>query len=161
MFADDYTRMMWIYFLDQKSEAFSFFLHFKALVVRQSGHQMKTLRIDRGGEFIYKPFMQYCKENGIQRQLTVRRTSQQNRVAERENQTIEEMARSMLKGEGLPNMLWAEVVNTVAYILNRSPTKAVRDKTPFEARHKQKPMVNQLKVFGCICSYSLTRKREV
>ena len=55
------------------------------------------------------------------------------------------MARSMLKGKGLPNMLWAEAVNTVAYILNRSPKKAVRDKTPFEARHKQKPMVNQLK----------------
>ena len=60
------------------------------------------------------------------------------------------MARSMLKGKGLPNMLWAEVVNTAAYILNRSPIKAVRDKTPFEAWHKQKLMVNQLKVFGCI-----------
>jgi len=82
LFVDDYTRMMWIYFLDQKSEAFSFFLQFKALVERQSGHQMKTLRTDRGGEFIYKPFMQYCKENGIQRQLIVRRTPQQNGVAE-------------------------------------------------------------------------------
>ncbi len=96
---------MWIYFLDQKSEAFTFFLQFKALVERQSGYQMKTLRTDRGGEFIYKPFLQYCKENGIQRQLTVRRTPQQNGVAERKNPTIEEMARSMLKGKGLPNML--------------------------------------------------------
>ena len=56
LFVDDYTRMMWIYFLDQKSEAFTFFLQFKALVERQSGYQMKTLRTDRGGEFIYKPF---------------------------------------------------------------------------------------------------------
>ena len=88
---------------------------------------MKILRTDLGGEFIYKPFMQYCKENGIQRQLTVRRTPQQNGVAERKNQTIEEVARSMLKGKGLPNLLWAEAVNTTAYILNRFPTKAVRD----------------------------------
>uniref|UniRef100_A0A2N9G9X7 Uncharacterized protein n=1 Tax=Fagus sylvatica TaxID=28930 RepID=A0A2N9G9X7_FAGSY len=47
-------------------------------------------------------------------------------------------------------MLWAEAVHTAIYILNRSPTKAVLNKTPFEAWHKQKPMVNQLKVFGCI-----------
>ena len=97
---------------------------------------MKTLRTDCGGEFIYKSFMQYCKENGIQRQLTVRRTPQQNGVAKRKNQTLEEMARSMLKGKGLPNMLWVEAVNTAAYILNHSPTKAIRDKTPFEAWHK-------------------------
>uniref|UniRef100_A0A2N9EI16 Integrase catalytic domain-containing protein n=1 Tax=Fagus sylvatica TaxID=28930 RepID=A0A2N9EI16_FAGSY len=63
---------------------------------------------------------------------------------------LKKMARSMLKGKGLPNMLWAEAVHTAVYILNRSPTKAVRNKTPFEAWHKQKPMVNQLKVFGCI-----------
>ena len=31
LFVDDYTRMMWIFFLAQKSEAFSAFLHFKAL----------------------------------------------------------------------------------------------------------------------------------
>ena len=47
-------------------------------------------------------------------------------------------------------MLWVEVVNTATYILNCSPTKVVRDKTLFEAWHKQKPMVDQLKVFGCI-----------
>ena len=73
LFVDDYTRMIWIYFLDQKSEEFSFFV---------DDNQMKTLRTNRGGEFIYKPFMQYCKENGIQRQLIVQRAPQQNGVAE-------------------------------------------------------------------------------
>jgi hypothetical protein len=43
----------------------------------------------------------------------------------------------MLKGKGLPNKLWAEAVNTAVYILNRSPTKAVRNKTPFEAWNKR------------------------
>ncbi|XP_058211190.1 uncharacterized protein LOC131323421 [Rhododendron vialii] len=48
-----------------------------ALAEKQSGHEIKTLRTDRGGEFIYTPFMDYCKENGIQRQLTIRRSPQQ------------------------------------------------------------------------------------
>ena len=38
LFVDDYTRMMWLYFLNAKSEAFSIFLQFKALVERQSGN---------------------------------------------------------------------------------------------------------------------------
>ncbi|KAG6506237.1 hypothetical protein ZIOFF_031559 [Zingiber officinale] len=70
LFVDDFTRMIWTYFLDRKSDAFSTFLHFKALVENQSGCSIKALRTDRGGEFIYKPFLKYCKENGILRQLT-------------------------------------------------------------------------------------------
>lgn len=85
---------------------------------------------------------------GIIRQLTVSRTPQQNSVAERKNRTIVEMARSMLKGKGLPNLYWAEAVNTAVYILNRSPTKAVRNKTPYEAWNKKKPMVDHFKIFG-------------
>ncbi|CAN0920234.1 Retrovirus-related Pol polyprotein from transposon TNT 1-94 [Linum grandiflorum] len=150
LFVDDYTRMMWVFFLEQKSEAFSKFLQFKATAEKESGRQIKTLRTDRGGEFIYKPFMEYCRNNGIKRQLTVRYTPQQNGVAERKNRTIVEMARSMMTAKKLPNQLWAEAVNTTIYILNRSPTKAVQNKTPFQAWHHKRPQVDNLKVFGCI-----------
>lgn len=43
------------------------FLHFKALDERQRGCQMKTLRSDQRGELIYKPFLNYCKEQDIQK----------------------------------------------------------------------------------------------
>ena len=45
-FVDDYTRMVWLYFIQQKSDAFSKFLEFKALVERQSGLKMKTLIVE-------------------------------------------------------------------------------------------------------------------
>ena len=44
-----------------------------------------------------------------------------------------EMARSMLKEKGLPNIFWVEAVYTAVYILNRCPTKSVQDKTLIEA----------------------------
>ncbi|KAL0345815.1 UNVERIFIED_CONTAM: hypothetical protein Sradi_4412800 [Sesamum radiatum] len=71
------------------------------------------------------------------------------------------MARSMLKCKGVPNLYWAEVVHTVVYILNWSPTKAVRNKTPFEAWYKKKPVVDHFRIFGCT-AYALipSRKRE-
>jgi len=36
------------------------------------------------------------------------------------------------------------------YLLNRSPTKALNNKTPFEAWHGKKPRVSHLKIFGCV-----------
>jgi hypothetical protein len=72
--------MIWIYFLNNKSDAFSIFMQFKALAEKKSGCQMKTLRTDCGGEFIYKPFLDYCKENDIQRQLTIRYTPKQKEL---------------------------------------------------------------------------------
>lgn len=92
LFIDDYTRMIWIYFLDKKSDAFPMFLQFRALAEIQSGCSMKTLRTDRGQEFLCKPFLDYCKEKGIQRQLTIKHTTRQNGTAERKNHTIVEMA---------------------------------------------------------------------
>ncbi|KAG6520427.1 hypothetical protein ZIOFF_017482 [Zingiber officinale] len=150
LFVDDYTRMMWVYILNQKSEAFPKFLEFKRLVENQCGRKIKILRTDRGGEFIGNAFMDYCKEKGIQRQLTVRYSPQQNGVAERKNRTIVEMARSMMAGKGLPKSFWTEAVNAAVYILNRSPTKAVPNKTPYEAWLQRKPQVNNFKVLGCI-----------
>ena len=57
-----------------------------------------------------------------------RYTPQHNRVAERRNRLIVEMARSMMKGKNLPNKFWAKAVYTIVDILNRSPMKAVPDK---------------------------------
>lgn len=74
-------------FLPEKFEAFFIFLQFKTLVEKQSECEIKTLQTDHGGEFIFTLFMEYCKKNSIQRQLTVQRSLQQHGVAERKNET--------------------------------------------------------------------------
>ncbi|KAG6487034.1 hypothetical protein ZIOFF_055615 [Zingiber officinale] len=115
---------------------------------------------DRGGEYLSNPFSEYCKANGIKRQLTTSYTPQQNGVAERKNRTIVEMARSMLKYKGIPNLYWAEAVHTAAYIMNRSPTKAVHNMTPYEAWHKKKPVVDHFKIFGSLAYALLPSQRR-
>jgi hypothetical protein len=61
-----------------------------------------------------------------------------------------EMARSMLKGKNLSNEYWAEAVACAVYILNRSPTKIVRDMIPQQAWSGKHHSVSHFKVFGCI-----------
>ena len=150
LFIDDFSRKTWVYFLKKKSEVFENFKKFKAHVEKESGLKIKSMRSDRGGEFMSKEFLKYCEDNGIRRQLTVPRTPQQNGVAERKNRTILEMARSMLKSKKLPKEFWAEAVACAVYISNRSPTKSVLGKTPQEAWSGRKPGVSHLRVFGSI-----------
>jgi hypothetical protein len=56
----------------------------------------------------------------------------------------------MMKSKSVPARFWGEAVSTVVYVLNRAPTKSVKDKTPFEAWHGKKPQVDHLRTFGCI-----------
>ncbi|KAG6532281.1 hypothetical protein ZIOFF_006121 [Zingiber officinale] len=152
LFIDDHTRMTWVYFMRQKSEVFMIFKKFKSLVEKQSGCFIKTLRSDRGKEYTSKEFHNFCEDEGVERQLTVRYTPQQNGVTERKNQTIVEMAKSMMHEKGLPKIFWAEAVYTTVYLSNRCPTTAIPNKTPFEAWSGRRPSVNHLKLGQVIIS---------
>ncbi len=48
---DDYSRLTWVTFLKEKSEAFEKFKIFKALTENQIGKRLKAIRSDRGEEF--------------------------------------------------------------------------------------------------------------
>jgi len=113
----------------------------------QSGLCIKVLRTHRGGEYISKEFLCFCRENGIHKQFTARYTLQQNGVVERKNRTIMDMARSMLKSKSLPNDYWAEAVNCAVYIMNRCPTKVVMNKVLEEAWSGRKQGVTHMNFF--------------
>jgi transposase InsO family protein len=132
IFIDDRTRYTWVYFMRKKSDVFEYFKKFKNMVEKQTGKSIKILRSDQGGEYTSGAFIRYCKNNGIQQQFTVPHTPQQNGVAERKNRTLVECACSILKGKNIFNGFWAEAISTVVYLKNRSPTKLLEHKTPFE-----------------------------
>ena len=54
LFVDDYTRMMWVYFIKYKSESFECFKNLKYLVENEKDSKIKCLRMDREGEFTSK-----------------------------------------------------------------------------------------------------------
>lgn len=111
---------------------------------------IKCLRAYHGGEFTSNEFKEYCRENGIKRQLTTVYTPQQNGVAERKNRTVMNMVRCLLAEKDVPRNFWPEAVNWAFYVLNRCPTSSVKDMTPEEAWSGVKPSVEHFKVFGCV-----------
>jgi transposase InsO family protein len=91
------------------------------------------LRTDRGGEVTSNEFGEFCKSQGISRQLTATYTPQQNGVGERKNRTIMNDVRSMLNEGKVPKTFWSEAAKWCVHIQNQCPTAAVEDKTPEEA----------------------------
>ncbi|KAK1409296.1 hypothetical protein QVD17_35822 [Tagetes erecta] len=150
LIVDDLTRYMWVYLLKSKDEAFDQFRKYKVQVEQESKFRVKTLRTDRGGEFNSKKFNEYCQKKGIKRQLTAPYTPQQNGVVERRNRTVVEMTRSILKSMQVPDQCWGEAVRHSVYLLNRIPTKAVKNSTPYEQWRGRKPILSHIKVFGCV-----------
>ena len=63
---------------------------------------------------------------------TISGTPQQNGVAERMNKTLNKHARSMGLHVGLPKTLWADVVSTAAYLINRGPSVPMEFRLPKE-----------------------------
>ncbi|KAJ9551322.1 LOW QUALITY PROTEIN: hypothetical protein OSB04_015367 [Centaurea solstitialis] len=150
LIVDDYCRYMWVYPIKTKDEAFPMFKRFKAKVEKEGRYKVKTLRTDRGGEFTSQRFSDFCDDEGIHRQLTAPYTPQQNGVVERRNRTILEVTRSLLKAMNVPETLWGEAVRHAVYLLNRVPTKGVKNMTPYEGWKGRKPTLAHVKVFGCV-----------
>jgi hypothetical protein len=89
-----------------------------------------------------------CHEVEIQLQHMVPYTLQQNRVNEKKNRSLKEMASCMLHAKSFPQRLWVEALNCATYIQNRSPHRSVKDKTPYEAWSGLKPEVTHFHIFG-------------
>lgn len=150
LLVDDLSRYMWVMVLGSKGEAPDAIRRAQVAVEAESGRKLRVLRTDNGGEFTAAEFASYCADEGIQRHYSAPYSPQQNGVVERRNQTVVGMARALLKQRGMPAVFWGEAVLTAVYILNRSPTKALDGRTPYEAWHGRKPAVSHLRVFGCL-----------
>ena len=74
----------------------------------------------------------------------------QNGVAEQKNRTIVGAAKAMLYDQDMPKFLWVEACNTVVYIQNRTPHRALGKRTPKSIFIGKKPKVSHFRIFGSV-----------
>jgi len=119
-------------FLKNKNDVFSNFKKWKALIENQTNKKIKRFRTENGLEFCEGKFNEFCENEGIVRHRTVRKTPQQNGVAERMNRILLERARCMLSTANLSNDFWAKAINMACYLVNHSPSTAIECKMSVE-----------------------------
>ncbi|GJU13633.1 retrovirus-related pol polyprotein from transposon TNT 1-94 [Tanacetum coccineum] len=149
---DDYSRYTWTRFLKDKTEAFDQFEIFSKKIQNQLGCTIVSIRTDHGREFDNEvQFGEFCNANGITHNFSAPRTPQSNGVVERKNRTLQEMSRTMLNEQSLPQKFWCNAVDTSTYILNRILIRAILGKTPYELLRGRKPTLDYFRVFGSKC----------
>ena len=70
-------------------------------------------------------------------------------MAEKRNQTLLDMVRSMTGKVDLPKSFCGYALKTTVYILNRVSSKSV-EVTPYEIWTNKKPYLSHIKVWGCL-----------
>ena len=139
-------------------------MEFKAWCRKVQGREngsILTIQSDNGSEFKNEGFEEFCNEERIVHNFSSPRTPEQNRVVERKNRTLVEMARTMLSKNGLPRYFWAEAVNTSCYIINRAMVRPLSRKTPYELFKGKRPSITHFKVFGTKCFVHMNDKRDI
>jgi hypothetical protein len=147
-------------FLNENRILPSLFAHFFNHVERQFGKKIKRIRSDNGGEYISNELKDFFLTSGVIHELTPPYSPESNGIAERFNQIINTIARSMTIAAPDFPCLWADAVNMAAYLKNRLPHKHLPSSTtPFERFHGKRPTISHLKPFGSKC-YVHIREEE-
>ncbi|CAI7819255.1 unnamed protein product [Closterium sp. NIES-53] len=159
---DDHTRAVWVYPLKTKGEVAAAVLKgWMPRAHRESGHKVKVIRTDNGGEFIGTDFEAVLKKKGTQHQLTVPYNPQQNSVAECFNRTLQEGARTLLGRAGLPDLFWVTALWQVALVKNRV-LATVGDKqwVPYTKWYGSALAVNMLRAYGCMVVFHVPKEKR-
>ncbi|XP_042950195.1 uncharacterized protein LOC122282303 [Carya illinoinensis] len=155
---DDFTRYSWVEFLREKVEAPNVIKILCKKLQNEQGKVIVRIRSDHGREFDNSNLENLCDEEGISQEFSAPITPQQNRVVERKNRVIQEMARVMIHSKNVPTHFWGEAVNTACHIVNRVYPRPNTSKTPYELWKGKKPNVKYFIVFGSQCY--ILRDRE-
>lgn len=157
---DDYSRSIFLFPLVAKSDTAGHIINTINFIKTSLGTSVKVLRTDRGGEFSSKELASFLSSRGIVHQQPPAESSSQNGVSERSIRTVSGLTRSMIYSSGLPAYLWSEFALTAAFVLNRSPLRAIGGRFPLELWSGMKPDISKLRAIGCIAFAHLTDRER-
>nr|GEU73735.1 retrovirus-related Pol polyprotein from transposon TNT 1-94 [Tanacetum cinerariifolium] len=93
---------------------------------------------------------EFYENVGISHQTSIARTPQQNGIIKRRNQTLVEVAHTMLIFSKAPLFLWAKAINIICYTQNCSLICIRYNKTPYKLMQDKKPELSFFHVFGAL-----------
>jgi Pol polyprotein len=150
-----YSGYHWIQFFKTKSDAIEGVIEWVTAIELQTGLTVQVLHFD--GEFDTTQLKAWARLKGIQLEVTVAHTSEQNGRSERAGRTIMEAARTSLIQANLPEFLWPYAEESAVYVINLLPTSSnPNNQSPHERlcqflnlTDASQPYIRHLRTFGC------------
>ncbi|KAI7957506.1 hypothetical protein MJO28_004601 [Puccinia striiformis f. sp. tritici] len=146
---DQYSGHIHTSVLKLKSDALEAIKAYKLYFERQTGHTIKKLITDGGGEFVNKALSGILAAEGIQHNVSPPYTPQHNGFAERANRTIIDMTRTMMMQANLAPEWWGEAVKTATATTNCLPSLSKSKMSPVELLFRTAPNMATFRPFGC------------
>ena len=157
VFTDDYSGLVFVYFLKSKSDAVNATERF--LADSAPFGNVKCMRSDNGTEFTCEAFRSLLRKHRIRHDTSAPYSPHQNGTAERCWRVLFEMGRCLLIQAKLPQELWPYAVMAAAYIRNRCFKKRIQQ-TPYFVMTGRKPNLAHMRVFGSVCyAYKQMKKK--
>ena len=148
-FMDAYSRYTWLYPMTNKSDILSIFIKWQKYVERYLNTTIKMVQSDWGGE--YRSLHNFLQNCDITHRVSCPHTHQQNGVVEHKHRHVVETYLALLYHAKVPLQYWDEAFQTACYLINRLPTSALKNQSPFEKLFHQAHDYNFLRVFGFSC----------
>ena len=157
-FTDDYSGAIFVYFLKSKSDTVAATQKFLADTAPYG--EVKCIRSDNGGEFIFQKFESPLEKNKIKHEMSAPYSPHQIGTAERHWRTLFEMGRCLLLHSNLHKEFWPYAVMTATYIRNRCFNNRLKQ-IPHFAITGRKPNLSNMRVFGSECSAYKQNKQKL
>ena len=93
----------------------------------------------------------FCNLNGFVHQISYSYTLQHNGIVKRIHMDLLNVARSLLLLGGFPMNMWSRCTLIDTCLISRLPFSVLKGKSPYELIYNEKPVLDHLRVFGCLC----------
>ena len=141
--------------MKNKSDVLTVFPIFLKHVMTQYNSVVKAIRSDNAPELAFTKLLQ---EHDIFHQYSCAYTPQQNSFVEKKHQHILNVARALLFQFNIPLVYWSDCICTDVFLINRTPSALLNDKSPCEVLLTKAHDYSFLKTFGYLCNSSILLK---
>ncbi|KAF0734178.1 hypothetical protein Ae201684_009045 [Aphanomyces euteiches] len=147
---DEGSRFKWVVLLERKKDATNALIKVIEDMEIEFGMKVKTVLSDDDKMFRNEYLAGVMRRKKVQQQWSHSYTPQEVCLVEKTNYVLMNKTRAVIVASGMPEALWGEAIQYVTYTDNRTATKALNGRTPYEAVHNDIPSVKHLKPFGCV-----------
>jgi hypothetical protein len=151
IFVDDFSRYTWIYLMHNCSELAQIYRTFAQMISTQFSKTIKIFCTNNAMEYRDSQFLDFIYTQGTIIQRSCVGTSQQNGRTERKHRHIFDSVRAFLISASCPERFWGEAALTAVYTINRLPSSALQNVTPFKRLYGTPASYSSLCFFGCAC----------
>lgn len=161
LLTDIFSRYTYTFLLKRKSEVPEVFEFFVKMIRNKFNSPIEKFHSDNGSEFINQSVKDVCVSEGIVQSFTTINCPQENSIVERNNRSIEQLARSLIKQANLRYEFWPYAVMHAVVLKNRLPHSSLNNQIPFNLFHNTEfDEYHKLNTFGSKCYYILEKSER-